>query len=161
MPLPINAATTVLIQGITGKEGQRSLAWMRAAGTRVVAGVTPGKGGQTVEDIPVYNTVAQAVAQHPQLNASTLCVPPRFAKAAALEAITAKLPVVHILAEGIPTQDTAEILAAAQKTQTRIIGPSSIGFIAPGLGKIGSIGGATNSQFLGSRILPAWCSDHF
>lgn len=138
----------VLIQGITGKEGQKSLAWMRKAGTNVLAGVTPGKGGQIVEDVPVYNSVAEALSAHPTITTSSMSVPPQFAKAAALEAITAGIQFLHIFAEGIPTQDTASILAAAQKHSVRIIGPSSIGYSIPGLGKIGVIGGATNEQFL-------------
>lgn len=147
MPL-LNAATQVLIQGITGKEGQKTLAWMRTAGTKVVAGVTPGKGGQEVEGVPVYNSVQEALAHHPKITASNMCVPPQFSKAAALEAIKAGIKLLHIFAEGIPTQDTATILAAARDSGTRVVGPSSIGFIVPGVGKIGSIGGAQNEQFL-------------
>lgn len=148
MPVPFNASTTVLIQGITGKEGQKTLAWMRAAGTKVVAGVTPGKGGQEVEGVPVFNTIQEALKKFPEITTSNMCVPPQFSKQGALEAIEAGIEVIHIFAEGIPTKDTAEILAKARKKGVRIIGPSSIGFIVPGLGKIGSIGGSGNEQFL-------------
>lgn len=140
MAILINKNTKVLIQGITGNEGSRACKEMRAYGTAVVAGVTPGKGGQNVENVPVYNTVLEALAAHPDINTSLITVPAPFAKDAALEAIDARIPLIDMLTEHVPTQDAAYIIAAARRAGTRIVGPSSVGIISPGLGKIGSIG---------------------
>jgi len=147
MPL-ISTTTRILIQGMTGKEGQRALSWMKATGLQVVAGVTPGKGGQEIDGVPVYNTVAEAVAHHSEINLCSLYVPPRFALSAAVEAIEAHIPVVHIFAENVPVLDTAHILARAAAGGTRIIGPSSIGFAVPGVGAVGSMGGGSLEEFL-------------
>lgn len=144
----INTQTRCLIQGITGKEGQRALAWMTASGLHVVAGVTPGKGSQVVEGVPVYNSVAEAKQAHPELNLTAIYVPPKFALAAAKEAIEAGVRLLHVLAEGIPTKDTATMLELARAKGTRIVGPSSIGFAVPGVGAVGSMGGGDMSQYL-------------
>jgi succinyl-CoA synthetase alpha subunit len=150
MPLLLSTTTQVLIQGITGKEGMRGLAFMRAGGTNVVAGVTPGKGGQEVEGVPVYNSVAEALEHHPEISATSLYVPPQFVKSAALEAIASKIPLIHIFAEGVPTKDTALIIETAKATPapTWIIGPSSIGLVEPGKAKLGTIGGDSTLSFL-------------
>jgi succinyl-CoA synthetase alpha subunit len=137
----------VIIQGITGKEGQRTAEWLLAAGTPVVAGVTPGKGGQEVLGVPVYNTVAEAVVAHPGANASCIYVPPKMALAAAREALASGIKLLHIIAEEVPVKDTVLMLQEAQDSGARVLGPSSIGVIAPGKGKLGSIGGADNGQF--------------
>lgn len=150
----------ILIQGITGKEGSRSLEWLQTYGANVVAGVTPKKGGQKIQGVPVYNTVAEAVAAHPKIAATSIYAPPRFVKGAALEAINSHIPLIHIIAEEVPTKDTVEILEAAkitsqnapQNSPIKILGPSSIGTIAPGKTKLGSIGGSDNSQFAAGRI---------
>ncbi len=147
MSILIDSSTRLLIQGITGKEGMRSLQWAQNYNTTVVAGVTPGKGGQEVEGIPVYNSVAEAVAAHPEINATSIYAPPRFVRAAALEAIAADIPLIHIIGEEVPVRDTVEILTAAQEKNIRVVGPSSIGIISPGKAKLGSIGGNDNSQF--------------
>ncbi len=147
MSILIDANTRVLIQGITGKEGTRSLDWAQKYGTKVVAGVTPGKGGQEVQGVPVYNTVAEAKAAHPDISVTSIYAPPRFVLGAAIEAIEAKIPLIHIIGEEVPVRDSVEILVAAQKAGVRVIGPSSIGLISPGKAKIGSIGGEDNSQF--------------
>jgi succinyl-CoA synthetase alpha subunit len=144
----IDTNTRVLVQGLTGKEGQRAAGWMRQTGTQIEAGVTPGKGGESVDGVPVYNTVADALAHHPDISLTTLYVPPHFVLDAALEAITAQIPVIHIFAENVPTQDTAQIIAQANKQQVRVIGPSSIGFTVPGIGTIGSMGGGKMADFL-------------
>ncbi len=78
MSILVNTSTRLLIQGITGKEGMRSLEWVKAYHTPVIAGVTPGKGGQEVEGVPVFNTVADAIAAHPEINATSIYAPPRF-----------------------------------------------------------------------------------
>lgn len=147
MSILVDTTTKLLIQGITGKEGQRSLEWVRAYGTAVLAGVTPGKGGQNISGIPVYNSVAEAKAKHPQINATSIYVPPKFVKSAAWEALDNQINLLHIIGEEVPVRDTIEILNLAKQKKARVIGPSSIGLISPGKGKIGSIGGADNIQF--------------
>lgn len=137
----------VLIQGITGKEGQRTCEWLLASGTKVAAGVTPGKGGQEVMGVPVYNSVAEAIAAHPGISATCIYVPPKMAQGAAQEALDAGIKLLHIIAEEVSVRDTVEILQAAQSAGARVLGPSSIGVIEPGKGKLGSIGGAEDSQF--------------
>jgi len=114
---------------------------MIASGTKIVGGVTPGKGGQSVElegkNLPVFNTVAEAVAAT-GATASVVFVPPKFAKAAVIDAVDAKLPLVVVITEGIPVHDTANFLAYAQsKGTTRIIGPNCPGLISPGKCNIG------------------------
>ena len=148
MSVLLSKDTTVLIQGMTGKEGQRALKWMQASGTKVAAGVTPGKGGQEVEGVPVYNTVVEALEKHPQINTASLYVPPKFVLGAATESLEAEIPLIHIFAEGVPTKDTAILLEKAKTHTSRIVGPSSIGLTAPGKTKVGSIGGGKTDQFL-------------
>lgn len=133
--------TKVLIQGITGKEGSKVALQMRNYGTKVLAGVTPGKGGQEVHGIPVYNSVKEALENHPGINTSFVAVPNFAAFAAIEEAIRAKIPLVNILTEHVPIQDSAKAIALAKENGVRIVGPSSIGIISPGIGKVGSIGG--------------------
>lgn len=144
--------TRLLIQGITGKEGLRALEWAQLYGTPVLAGVTPGKGGQEVLGVPVYNNVAEALAGHPEINTTSIYAPPRFVREAALEAIKAGIKIIHVIGEEVPTRDTIEILRAAKGAGARLVGPSSIGIISPGKAKIGSIGGADNNQFSPGRI---------
>lgn len=152
MAILVDEHTVCLVQGLTGKEGQKAAEWMMAAGTRVVAGVTPGKGGQEVDRVPIYNSVQEAVAAHHGIKATAIYVPAKFVKSAALEAIEAKIPLIHIITENVPVRDAAEILAAAQRATVRVLGPSSIGVISPGKGKIGSIGGEKNEQCLPGSI---------
>lgn len=140
MAILINKNTRVLVQGITGNEGSRACKEMLDYGTQVVAGVTPGKGGQVVEGVPVYNTVFEASATHPDINASLITVPAAFVKDAALEAIDARIPLIDILTEHVPTSDAAYIVAAARRAGVRVVGPSSVGIMSPGMAKIGSIG---------------------
>ena len=136
----------VLVQGISGNEGSRACREMLSYGTKVLAGVTPGKGGQKVDDMPVYDTVAEALARHPGINASLIAVPAAFAREAAEEAILAGIPLVNILTEHIPTQDSAELVSLARSRDVRIVGPSSVGIISPGIGKIGSIGSSESQK---------------
>lgn len=146
MAILVHTKTVAIIQGITGREGMRALEGMRAYGTKVVAGVTPGKGGQNAKGVPVYNTVREAVRRHPAINASLIVVPPAAVKNAALEAIYQRISLVVILTEHVPVRDTAFVLAFARKRSVRVVGPSSIGIISPGKGKIGSIGGSDPKQ---------------
>ena len=115
-------------------------------GTQVVAGVTPGKGGQTVHGLPVYNSVGEAMANH-QIDLSVIFVPARFTKGAALEAIEAGVPDVIVLTEFIPVHDVMEFLAAAKDKGTRIIGPNCPGVVFPGRDFMGIMPGWSESLF--------------
>ena len=141
MSILITTDTKVLIQGITGKEGVKAAKAMLEYGTQVVGGVTPKKGGQEVEGRSVFNSVAEAKEKFPEVNATAIYVPPFAAKAAMLEAIDNNIPLISVIVERIPIQDTAYCLAAAKEKNIRIIGPSSLGFISPGVGRIGVVGG--------------------
>jgi len=151
MAILINEDTKVLVQGITGKEGSRGTKMMLDYGTKVLCGVTPGKGGQEVEGKPVYDTIKQALEKHP-VNTSVLYVPPLLAKDAAIEAIVNGIKLVVIITETIPIHDTAEILEYARRYKARVVGPNIIGIISPGKCKIGSIGGDTNIQFVPGNV---------
>ncbi len=141
MAILINQNTKVLVQGITGKEGQKAAKAMIAYHTNVIGGVRPGKGGEEVEGKPVFNTVAEAVEAIPDISTTAIYVPPFAAKAAILEAIDAGIPQINAIVERIPIRDTAYCLAAAKEKDIQIIGPSSLGYIAPGVGRIGVVGG--------------------
>ena len=141
MSILIDQNTKVLVQGVTGKEGARATSQMIAYKTKVVAGVTPGKGGQEVEGVPVFDTVEEALAKFPEINTSFTAVPKQGAKDAILEAITHNIPLINVLTEHIPISDTTYVVAAAKAAGVRIVGPSSIGIISPGKAKLGSIGG--------------------
>jgi len=143
MSIFINKQSRVIVQGMTGSEGTKHTRRMLASGTAVVGGVTPGKGGQSVEIdghvLPVFNTVAEAVAAT-QANVSVVFVPPKFAKAAVIDAIDAAVPLVVVITEGIPVHDTAAFFAYSQsKGTTRIIGPNCPGLITPGQSNVGII----------------------
>ena len=141
MSILIDENTRVLVQGITGREGSKTTKEMLDYGTKVVAGVTPGKGGQQVEGIPVYNSVKEAKEKHPEINATVLYVPPVGVKQAVIDAIDAGIYLVNIIAEHIPIKDSAFLCAYAKKKGARIVGPSSVGIISPGKCRLGSIGG--------------------
>lgn len=141
MSIIISPATRVLIQGITGKEGQRALSAMRSYHTHVLCGVTPGKGGMTVEDVPVFNSVGDAKATFPEINASLVYVPPLAAKSAVLESLENGILLINVITERIPIRDVSYLLAEAKERNARIIGPSSIGVLVPGKGRFGLIGG--------------------
>ena len=143
MAIFVNENTKVLVQGMTGSEGTKHTARMIKSGTKIVGGVTPGKGGQNVEiegvTLPVFNTVTEAVAAT-SANASVVFVPPKFAKAAVIDAIDAKLPLVVVITEGIPVHDSAAFYAyAVEKGTTRLVGPNCPGLISPGKSNIGII----------------------
>ncbi|OGE37558.1 succinate--CoA ligase subunit alpha [Candidatus Daviesbacteria bacterium RIFCSPHIGHO2_02_FULL_39_8] len=141
MAILVTEKTKILVQGITGKEGSKVALQMQNYGTKVLAGVTPGKGGQEVHGVPVYNTVAEALENHPGINTSFVAVPNFTAFGAIKEAVEAQIALINILTEHIPIQDTAKAIALAKEAGVRIVGPSSIGIISPGIGKVGSIGG--------------------
>jgi succinyl-CoA synthetase alpha subunit len=138
----VDEATKVVVQGLTGGQGRFHALRNKAYGTDVVAGVTPGKGGQDVEGIPVFNTVAEAVAET-GANASFVSVPPRAAAAAILEAAEALIPFVVCITEGIPGHDEARVFATlkGQFPGTRLLGPNCPGIISPGSCNIGITAG--------------------
>jgi len=143
MAIFIDQNTKVIVQGMTGSEGTKHTGRMIKSGTNVVGGVTPGKGGQVVEiegkQLPVFNSVAEAVAAT-GANASVVFVPPKFAKAAVIDAIDAELPLCVVITEGIPVHDSAAFYAYAQsKGKTRLIGPNCPGLISPGKANLGII----------------------
>ena len=126
----------LLVQGITGRQGRFHTEQMLKYGTKIVAGVTPGKGGNEVLGVPVYDTVKEAVKET-GANASIIFVPAPYALDAALEAIEARLSPIVIITEGIPAHDTLKIISAAEKYGVRIVGPNTPGFIIPGYTKVG------------------------
>ena len=137
MSILINNETKLVVQGITGKEGAFHTQQMEAYGTQVVAGVTPGKGGQKDDNgIPIFNTVANAVSET-DAHASAIFVPPPFAADACLEAIDAGINLIVCITEGIPTMDMVPVKEALDNSHTRMIGPNCPGIITPGECKIG------------------------
>ncbi|GAB4323882.1 MAG: succinate--CoA ligase subunit alpha [Candidatus Sumerlaeia bacterium] len=140
MSILVDENTRLLIQGITGTEGKFHGEQMINYGTKVVAGVTPGKGGETELGVPVFNSVEEAVAAT-GANASVIYVPAAFAADAALEAILAGLPLVVIISEGIPTVDMMQVYWAARRHGTVVIGPNCPGIISPGKAKVGIMPG--------------------
>ncbi len=141
----------VLIQGATGKEGQRALNAMRAYGTNVVAGVTPGKGDTTVSHVPIFDSVAQAVKFCGHIDMAVQFVPPLRTLAATMEALAAGIPFVLVGAEKVPVHDALRMVDAAKKREAMLIGPGSVGMICPRLKlKIGMIGGDTPERAFAS-----------
>jgi succinyl-CoA synthetase alpha subunit len=140
MPILITPQTRILIQGITGGFGARHTQLSLAYGTQVVAGVTPGKGGQLFENkVPIFDTVAEAMKQT-GATASAIFVPPPFAADAILEGADAGLDLVVCITEGIPVNDMLKVKRAIQGSKTRLIGPNCPGIVAPGPGKDSSGG---------------------
>jgi succinyl-CoA synthetase alpha subunit len=141
MAIWVNNETRLVVQGITGKEGKFHALGCRDYGTKVVAGVTPGKGGETTEGIPVYDTVREAREQQ-GANASMIFVPPPFAADAIMEATEAGIELVVCITEGIPVNDMLRVKAfMADYPSTRLVGPNCPGVISPGMAKIGIMPG--------------------
>jgi len=136
MAILVGRATRLLVQGITGYQGTFHTGLMIQAGTKVVAGVTPGKGGTTVHGVPVFETVDEAV-RVTGANASVIFVPARFARDAALEAIACQVDPVVIITEGVPVQDAIEIVAYAAQQGVRVLGPNGPGVTTPGACRVG------------------------
>ncbi len=140
MSIFIDTNTRLLVQGITGNEGKFHTLQCVEYGTNVVAGVTPGKGGQDVETIPVFHTVADAVEQA-AANASMIFVPPAFAADAIMEAADAGIELIVCITEGIPAHDMLRVKTLLNGSSTRLIGPNCPGIITPGACKIGIMPG--------------------
>jgi succinyl-CoA synthetase alpha subunit len=145
MSILIDEKTKVVIQGITGNEGMFHTRQMVEYGTEIVAGVTPGKGGKKIDGIPVFNTVAAAVAEK-GANASGIFVPPAFAADAILEATEAGIPLVVCLTEGIPTIDMVIVRQYLKEKGTKLVGPNTPGIISPEKCKIGVMAGYIHKQ---------------
>ncbi len=140
MAIWVNSDTRLLVQGITGKEGTFHAQGCRDYGTQVVAGVTPGKGGQEVDGIPVFDSVAEA-RQATGANASMIFVPPPFAADAVMEAAGAGIELTVCITEGIPVNDMLKVKTFLEDHPTRLIGPNCPGVISPGMAKIGIMPG--------------------
>lgn len=139
--LPNNAK--LIGQGLTGGEGSRALPRMLSYGTQIVAGVTPGKGGQEVEGIPIFNSIKEAIEKVGEVDGTVQFVPPLFVKGAAIEALEAGLKFILISAEKVPTSDATYIYALSKKHNASIIGPNSVGLINPSRKiRVGLIGGS-------------------
>ena len=140
MAIWVDSDTRLMVQGITGTEGRFHALGCRDYGTRVVAGVTPGKGGQSVEGIPVFDSVAEA-RESAECNATMIFVPPPFAADAIMEAAAAGVELVVCITEGIPVADMLKVRAFLRDHPTRLIGPNCPGIISPGMAKIGIMPG--------------------
>ena len=139
MAIIVDKDTRLVVQGLTGREGSFHAKRNRGYGTQVVAGVTPGKGGQDVEGIPVFNTFAQAVAET-QANSAMIFVPPRFAADSILEAADAGVELVVAITEGIPAHDELRVYTHLEREgRTRLIGPNCPGILSPGKANVGII----------------------
>ena len=138
MAILLHSDTKVIVQGMTGKEGMFWAERMLEAKTNVVAGVTPGKEGQVVLGLPVYNTVTATVEKH-GAEASVVFVPPKLTKDAAFEALEAGLKLVVLLADGVPVQDCMEIRTFAREKNAVVLGPNTAGMATPGQGMLGFV----------------------
>ncbi|ADW70238.1 succinate--CoA ligase subunit alpha [Granulicella tundricola] len=145
MAVLVDKNTRLIVQGITGREGLFHAQGCRDYGTNVVGGVTPGKGGTTVDGFPVFNTVAEAVAST-GANVTVIFVPPPFAADGILEAAAAEIPLVICITEGIPTLDMVKAWDIVKASKSRLIGPNCPGVISPGKAKVGIMPGRIHKE---------------
>ncbi|MCE4620040.1 MAG: succinate--CoA ligase subunit alpha [Desulfurococcales archaeon] len=143
MAVLLDENARVIVQGITGREGSFHTKLMLEYGTKIVAGVTPGKGGMEVHGVPVYDTMKEAVEAHPEANTSIIFVPARFAPDAVYEAVDAGMKLVVVITEHIPVHETMKFVNYAKQKGTVIIGPNCPGIITPGVAKVGIMPGST------------------
>ena len=141
MTVLVNSGTRVLVQGITGSQGQLHTRGCRDYGTNIVSGVTPGKGGQDFEGVPIFNTVKHAV-EATEADASIIFVPPPFAADAIIEAAAVNIPLIVAITEGVPVQDMVRAVSYVKRQGVRLIGPNCPGVITPGECKIGIMPGS-------------------
>ena len=137
MSILVGKDTTLIIQGATGKSGQVHVKRYLDAGYKIRAGVTPGKGGQQVHGIPIYDSVADAVKAHPDVNSTLILTPPSAVRSAAMEAVNAGVALIVISTEWVPVNDTLDIVTSARKKGLRVVGPNTVGVISPGQGMCG------------------------
>ncbi len=140
-PRILDANTPIVIQGITGKEGSRMAGWMKRSGANIVAGVTPGKGGQSVEGIPVFNSISEAVSAHGAIEASCIVVPPVRVLEAFQSALDAGIRLVHVLTENVPVHDVLEMRRLASGAGVSLLGPASVGYLQFPRFRLGYMGG--------------------
>lgn len=137
MSILIDQGTSIMIIGITGKQGRIHCKRTLESGAKLLAGVAPGKGGQEVEGVPVFETVAEARIQFPEIQAAMLLVPPKFVKDAALQALNEGIKLLVVITEFVPVLDALEIVNVAKLLGARVVGPNTIGVISPGKSKLG------------------------
>jgi succinyl-CoA synthetase alpha subunit len=141
MAILVNENSRVIIQGITGREGMIRAQLMKDYGTKVVAGVTPGRAGQDVYGVPVYDSVVQAWEKQGPVDVSVIFVPAALVRNAALEAIDAGVKLLVIVPDRVPIHDVLEIAARAEEKGARFVGPNTLGLVSPGKAVLGMIGG--------------------
>lgn len=141
MAILINEKSKVIVQGITGREGMVRTQLMKEYGTQVVAGVTPGRGGEEVHGVPVYDSVEEAWEKKGKIDASVMFVPAALVKNAALEAIDAGVKLLVIVPDRVPIYDVLEISGHALERGSRFVGPNTLGLVSPGKAVLGMIGG--------------------
>jgi len=149
MAILIDEDTRILIQGITGRFGSGVARRSLEVGSKVVSGVTPERGGQSVWGVPVYNSVAEAIKEAGEVDAAVVVVPGPEAKAAVLEAFDTGIKTVLMRVERVPLHDALELIARAKKAGIRLLGPGSAGVVSPGKASLGGLGG-----FMGSSDIP-------
>ncbi len=145
MSILIDDKKSVLVQGITGREGRTRASLMKDYGTNIVAGVTPGKGGQEIIGVPVYDTVLEASEACGKFDISVLFIPAPLVRSAALEAIDAGVKLLVIVPDRVPIYDVLEIAHSAKKHKAQFVGPNTLGVLSPGKGVLGMIGGRAAS----------------
>jgi succinyl-CoA synthetase alpha subunit len=145
MAIIIDQSKCVLVQGITGREGQARTKLMRGFGTNVIAGCTPGKAGQSIEGVPVFDHVKDAISAVGAIDISVIFVPAKLVKSAAIEALDAGVKLLVLVPDRVPIWDTMEIAAAANANGAKFVGPNTLGVLSPGKAVVGMIGGRAES----------------
>lgn len=148
MAIMINETTKILVQGMTGKQGQFHTSQMLASGSKLIGGISPGKGGQFVHSVPIYDTVEEAMSAE-IAEASVIFVPAKQVKDCAFEAIDGGIKILVIITEHVPLHDAMEIMAFAERKQVQVVGPNTFGLISPGKAKIGIM---PNSIFIPGSV---------